>query len=127
MAHRHINTVVTDKLISVIGDEDTCVGFLLGGVGEINKKRQPNFMVVDRYTPIREIEECFQKFLKRDDIHIILITQNVADSIRQVIESNKSLLPAVLEIPSKDRPYDGSKDSILRRARGMVSAAGMYF
>ncbi|XP_026471195.1 V-type proton ATPase subunit F 1-like [Ctenocephalides felis] len=127
MAHKHINKVVTDKLISVIGDEDTCVGFLLGGVGEINKKRQPNFMVVDRYTPIREIEECFQKFLKRDDIHIILITQNVADSIRQVIESNKSLLPAVLEIPSKDRPYDGSKDSILRRARGMISAAETYF
>lgn len=28
--------------------QDTCVGFLLGGVGEINKHRQPNFMVVDK-------------------------------------------------------------------------------
>ncbi len=59
------------KLIGVIGDEvtriwhvlsekrrvlelgwlflqDTCVGFLLGGVGEINKNRQANFMVVDK-------------------------------------------------------------------------------
>ena len=26
------------KLIGVIGDEDTCVGFLLGGVGELNKE-----------------------------------------------------------------------------------------
>lgn len=60
------------KLLAVIGDEvndickklyfmsnrylreflvqDTCVGFLLGGVGEINKHRQPNFMVVDKST-----------------------------------------------------------------------------
>ena len=53
------------KLIGVIGDEvkksipkqnlnnlsffqDTCVGFLLGGIGEINKNRQPNFLVVDK-------------------------------------------------------------------------------
>ena len=54
------------KLIGVIGDEvsnacfdvghalssclmqDTCVGFLLGGIGELNKNRQPNFMVVDK-------------------------------------------------------------------------------
>jgi len=28
--------------------QDTCVGFLLGGVGEINKHRQSNFMVVDK-------------------------------------------------------------------------------
>lgn len=56
------------RLIAVIGDEvilftnhsksllfnylictqDTCVGFLLGGIGEMNKNRQPNFMVVDK-------------------------------------------------------------------------------
>ncbi len=44
------------KLIGVIGDEDTCVGFLLGGVGELNKNRKPNFMVVDNDTPLSEIE-----------------------------------------------------------------------
>ncbi len=27
--------------------------------------------------------------------------------------------PAVLEVPSKDQPYDPSKDSILRRVKGM--------
>ena len=54
------------KLMAVIGDEvliwlkfwqiniivyffqDTCVGFLLGGIGEMNKKREPNFLVVDK-------------------------------------------------------------------------------
>lgn len=45
-----LHSAVKGKLISVIGDEDTCVGFLLGGVGEINKNRHPNFMVVDKST-----------------------------------------------------------------------------
>ena len=28
--------------------QDTCTGFLLGGIGELNKKREPNFLVVDK-------------------------------------------------------------------------------
>ena len=37
--------------------------------------------------------------------------------IRHVIESHNDPVPAVLEIPSKECPYDASKDSILRRAK----------
>ena len=37
--------------------------------------------------------------------------------IRHVIESHNDPIPAVLEIPSKECPYDASKDSILRRAK----------
>lgn len=37
--------------------------------------------------------------------------------IRHVIDSHTQPIPSVLEIPSKDHPYDASKDSILRRAR----------
>lgn len=37
--------------------------------------------------------------------------------IRHVIEGHTQPIPAVLEIPSKDHPYDASKDSILRRAK----------
>ncbi|KYM84640.1 V-type proton ATPase subunit F 1 [Atta colombica] len=105
------------KLLAVIGDEDTCVGFLLGGVGEINKHRQANFMVVDKNTAVSEVEDTFKRFIKRDDIDIILINQNVAEMIRHVIDSHTQPIPAVLEIPSKDHPYDASKDSILRRAK----------
>lgn len=69
-----LHAAIKGKLLSVIGDEvsvirvddieckrifhlliefcnyfqDTCVGFLLGGIGEINKNRHPNFMVVDK-------------------------------------------------------------------------------
>ncbi|KAF5289224.1 hypothetical protein FQR65_LT00112 [Abscondita terminalis] len=116
-----LHAAIKGKLISVIGDEDTCVGFLLGGVGEINKNRHPNFMVVDKNTAVSEIEECFKRFLKRDDIDIILINQNIAELIRHVIDNHSQPIPAVLEIPSKDHPYDASKDSILRRARGMFN------
>ena len=55
------------KLIGVIGDEDTCVGFLLGGIGELNKNRQPNFLVVDKSTPLQEIEDTVKGFMKRSD------------------------------------------------------------
>jgi len=116
-----MHSSIKGKLIAVIGDEDTCVGFLLGGIGEINKNRQPNFFVVDKNTSISELEEMFKKFIRRDDIDIILINQNVAEMIRYVIDTHTTPVPAVLEIPSKDHPYDPSKDSILRRARGMFT------
>lgn len=48
------------KLIAVIGDEDTVTGFLLGGIGELNKNRQPNFLVVEKDTTINEIEDTFR-------------------------------------------------------------------
>ncbi|CAL8109537.1 unnamed protein product [Orchesella dallaii] len=116
-----MHSAIKGKLIAVIGDEDTCVGFLLGGIGEINKNRQPNFFVVDKNTSISEIEETFKKFIRRDDIDIILINQNVAEMIRYVIDTHTTPVPAVLEIPSKDHPYDPAKDSILRRAKGMFT------
>jgi len=116
-----LHSAAKGKLIAVIGDEDTCVGFLLGGIGEINKNRHPNFMVVDKNTPISDIEDCFKRFLGRDDIDIILINQNVAELIRHSIDAHTQPIPAVLEIPSKDAPYDASKDSILRRAKGMFN------
>ncbi|CAB0005184.1 unnamed protein product [Nesidiocoris tenuis] len=112
-----LHSAIKGKLLAVIGDEDTCVGFLLGGVGEINKNRQPNFMVVDKNTGVGEIEETFKRFIKRDDVDIILINQNVAELIRHCIDSHTNPIPAILEIPSKDHPYDASKDSILRRAK----------
>lgn len=110
------------KLISVIGDEDTCTGFVLGGIGELNKQRSPNFLVVDKSTSVSEIEEAFKSFTNRDDIAIVLINQNIAEMIRHVIDAHDQTIPAILEIPSKEFPYDPAKDSILRRAKGMFSA-----
>lgn len=46
-----------------------------------------------------------------------LSSLQIAEEIRYVIDSHDQPIPAVLEIPSKDSPYDSSKDSILRRAK----------
>ena len=35
-------------LMGLVGDEDTCTAFLLGGIGELNDKREPNFLVVKK-------------------------------------------------------------------------------
>ena len=42
------NTTVRGKLIAVVGDEDTCIGFLMSGSGELNKSRQPNYFIYDK-------------------------------------------------------------------------------
>ena len=68
-------------MIGVIGDEDTCVGFLLGGIGELNKNREPNFLVVDKNTPLQDIEDSVKGVMKRSDISIILINQNIAEMV----------------------------------------------
>uniref|UniRef100_A0A1B6JS15 V-type proton ATPase subunit F n=1 Tax=Homalodisca liturata TaxID=320908 RepID=A0A1B6JS15_9HEMI len=129
MYHHHKQSLgaTPGKLIAVIGDEDTCVGFLLGGLGEINKSRQPNFLVVNKNTNITDIEETFRLFTKRDDIGIILINQNVADLIRNSIVTYHQNIPTVLEIPSKDLPYDHRKDFIFNSAKGMFNPDDINF
>ncbi|NXQ38817.1 VATF ATPase, partial [Catharus fuscescens] len=142
------------KLIAVMGDEDTVTGFLLGGIGELDKHRRPNFLVVEKETSLAEIEETFRSlgsgcqeclggqglqegpeervpprwgahgpvgFLAREDVGMILISQALAEQIRPAVAAHARALPAVLEIPSKDHPYDPARDSVLRRARGLFA------
>ena len=71
------------------------------GIGEMNKNRQPNFLVVDKNTSVTEVEECLKSFIRRDDIDIILINQNVAEMVRHILDGHTAALPAILEIPSK--------------------------
>lgn len=99
------------KLLAVIGDEDTVVGFMLGGIGQLNKARKPNYFIVDKNSAVTEIEEVFKNFVSRDDIAIILINQHVAEMIRYTVDQHTASTPAVLEIPSKEMPYDPSKVS----------------
>ncbi|KAJ1554897.1 H(+)-transporting V1 sector ATPase subunit F, partial [Nowakowskiella sp. JEL0078] len=97
------------SLIAVMGDEDSVTGLLLGGIGHIDGKQKANFLVVDSKTPLDKIESTFEEFVKRKDIAIILITQQVADDIRSMIDDHDQAFPTVLEIPSKDHPYDPTK------------------
>lgn len=106
-----------ERIVAMLGDEDTVTGFLLAGVGDNDPRRNrgPNFVVVHKTTPLSEIEEAFKHFLNRNDIGVILICQHIANDIRHVIAEHKEPLPCVLEIPSKDLPYDSEKDEVLKK------------
>ncbi|KAJ1958565.1 H(+)-transporting V1 sector ATPase subunit F [Dipsacomyces acuminosporus] len=104
-------------LIAAIGDEDTVTGLLLAGIGDIDARQRENFLVVDSKTTQQQLEETFTSFTKRKDIAIILINQHIADDIRGILDEYSSAFPTVLEIPSKDHPYDPSKDSVLKRVQ----------
>lgn len=102
-------------LISIIADEDTCVGFILGGIGELTANQEPNYFVVDSHTTDQEIEDAYQNFLSRKDIGIILITRANACRIHSPHKTCK-VLPAVIEIPDKNGPYTIDIDHLLNLA-----------
>mmetsp|Transcript_59412 Transcript_59412/g.67598 ORF Transcript_59412/g.67598 Transcript_59412/m.67598 type:complete len:131 (-) Transcript_59412:169-561(-) len=105
-------------LIAIIADEDTVTGFLLAGIGERNNKGEVNFLIVDAKTPKKLIEDTFRKFTSRGDIAMILITQTIAEKdLRHLINEHHDIIPSILEIPSKDTPYDPSKDPIVSAAK----------
>ncbi|KAH8691399.1 putative V-type ATPase F subunit [Talaromyces proteolyticus] len=108
------------QFLAVIGDEDSVTGLLLAGIGHVTEPPdlQRNFLVVDSKTETSAIEKAFHNFTQeRKDIGILLINQHVAERIRPAVDSYTEAFPAVLEIPSKDHPYDPEKDSVLRRVR----------
>ncbi|KAM0514175.1 hypothetical protein ACHAPE_007011 [Trichoderma viride] len=99
--------------------QDSVTGLLLAGIGHITTgaEAQKNFLVVDNKTETAAIESAFESFTSRKDIGIVLINQHVADKIRHRVDTYTAAFPTVLEIPSKDHPYDPEKDSVLRRVR----------
>ncbi|CAH0486978.1 unnamed protein product [Peronospora effusa] len=107
------------KLIGVIGDEDTVTGFILAGIGH-RTAEGTNFLVVKPNTPISVIESSFRSLTNRDDIAILLINQHVAEEIRHLLNTYDKTIPTVLEIPSKDSPYDPTKDYIMKRVNLML-------
>eukprot|EP00242_Pyramimonas_sp_CCMP2087_P007059 CAMPEP_0198198406 /NCGR_PEP_ID=MMETSP1445-20131203/1880_1 /TAXON_ID=36898 /ORGANISM="Pyramimonas sp., Strain CCMP2087" /LENGTH=132 /DNA_ID=CAMNT_0043867963 /DNA_START=67 /DNA_END=465 /DNA_ORIENTATION=- len=111
-------------LIAVIADEDTVTGFLLAGVGNVDARRKPNFLIVDSKTSVQTIEATFKEFTHREDVSILLISQYIADMIRTVVNDWTKPIPAILEIPSKEHPYDMSQDSILMRVSHLIGADG---
>ncbi|TVY89429.1 V-type proton ATPase subunit F [Lachnellula willkommii] len=108
------------QFLAVIGDEDSVTGLLLAGIGHVTQPpdSQKNFLVVDSKTDDAAIEEAFNRFTtERKDIGILLINQHIAERIRHRVDTYTAAFPALLEIPSKDHPYDPEKDSVLRRVR----------
>ncbi|CAI5486809.1 unnamed protein product [Closterium sp. Naga37s-1] len=114
---------VEEESGSARGSPDTITGFLLAGVGHMDVRRRKNYLVVDSKTPVRQIEESFKEFSNREDVAVILISQYIANMIRYSIDSYNKPIPAVLEIPSKEHPYDPNQDSILSRVKHMFASS----
>jgi len=99
--------------------QDTVTGFLLAGVGHRNAKGS-NFLIVKQDTKLSQIEEAFRDFSTRDDVGIILINQHIANDIRHVLKDYHATIPTVLEIPSKEHPYDPEQDYIMQRVVSFI-------
>lgn len=99
-------------------NKETVTGVLLAGIGHVdNQGHRTNFFVVDQKTQMQTLEAKFLELITRNDLAILLINQHVADMIRGQIDDYQQQFPTILEIPSKDHPYDPSKDSVLRKVR----------
>lgn len=105
--------------------QDTVTGFLLAGVGHRTAEGS-NFLVVKQDTKLQQVEEAFKKFSSRDDVGIILINQHIANDIRHVLKDYNATIPTVLEIPSKEHPYDPEQDYIMQRV-SMFLGGGFWY
>lgn len=109
-----------DLKVAVIGDEQTVTGLVLGGMGAVDGEGKKNFYVVAPATRADQITEAFNAYTSRKDIAIVLISQTDANKIRNVVDDfsrSGQMLPAILEIPSKDVAYDPKKDPIMQRVQ----------
>ena len=101
-------------LLAAISDTETITGLLLAGMGHADST-STNFLSVTSKTDISEIEAFMNGLLKRNDIAIILISQSIANSIRLIIDQHHAAFPSILEISTKDSPYDPAQDSVMKR------------
>ncbi len=89
--------------IGVVGDFDTVTGFRLAGVKETYDVEEPEAAV-----------EALKKLMK-EDIGVIIITERLADQIRDETEEliEGKTLPIIVEIPDKKGPIEGKADPIM--------------
>jgi V-type H+-transporting ATPase subunit F len=113
------NKTIDNLLVAIIGDEVTVTGFLLAGIGQRGEDSK-NFYIINPDQEKIEIEEIFHSLIKRKDIGIILICQNIAEIIRDTIQKYKEIIPTVLEIPSKNYPYIVERDTLIARASKQI-------
>jgi len=90
--------------IALIGDRHTVYGFRLAGI------RKTFLMEEIRKEGAREI----LKELFSDNIGIILVTEKVAEEIRNILEEvnkfRKGIMPIILEIPDSGGPLISKVD-----------------
>jgi V/A-type H+-transporting ATPase subunit F len=102
------------KNIAVIGDKDTTLGFAMAGIKQL-------YSIETGQEAKKAVESC----LSNPDIGIVIITERLADNIREEIDKlklDKTLYPIIIEIPDKKGEIPGRKDPIsllIKRAIGV--------
>ncbi|RKY11844.1 MAG: hypothetical protein DRP65_03055 [Planctomycetota bacterium] len=93
---------------SVIGDEDTVLGF--GVVGVSGKTA----------SDVEEAKEAFQEIINDHETGIIIVTEAVADMIRSIVDQYLFTqdFPLIVEIPDRHGKNPGRPD-----IKEMVNAA----
>jgi len=96
---------------TVIGDEDTVLGFRLAGIeGEVVR------------TP-EETKECLERAFQKEGMGIVIIPERVASSVRQTVDRYvyKTTFPLIIEIPDRLGPMEGrgSVRDLIRAAVGV--------
>ncbi len=94
---------MTDK-IAIIGDTDTVVGFRLAGIlkSKISKDATST-------------RNGLREFSRDSDISIIIITEQLAEKVRETIEElSENPYPVIVEIPDKTGHLE-RKESPIRR------------
>ena len=98
-------------------------GFLLAGIGHRDEKNRVNFLVVDpERTKHEDVVGFFKATSTREDVSVILITQTIAQDIRYILNTYDRVIPTVLEIPSKDKPYNEAQDPIMQRVLKLLGS-----
>jgi V/A-type H+-transporting ATPase subunit F len=89
--------------IGVVGDFDTVTGFRLAGVKEAYEAEEPGAAV-----------ENLKKLMK-EDVGLIIITERLADEIREEMDALTAgrALPLIVEIQDKGGPVEGKIDPIM--------------
>lgn len=114
-------SIITALVFLLPPSQDTVTGFLLAGVGHRNADGS-NFLIVKQDTKLTQVEDAFRRLSSRDDVGIILINQHIANNIRHVLKDYNQTIPTVLEIPSKEHPYDPEHDYIMQRVNMFLGA-----
>ena len=107
-------------IMSVIADEPTVTGFLLTGMGQRDINGKSNYFMSGKETTDDDLEKEFAAQCADSKMGIVFFAQNLAERIRDKIiehqENEDTILPIIMEIPSKEAEYDPRKDSMLVQA-----------
>ncbi|WXG45874.1 MAG: V-type ATP synthase subunit F [Candidatus Atabeyarchaeum deiterrae] len=99
--------------VAAIADSDTIIGLRLAGVRDSYLVESP-----------QQAEEMLRKVLQDQDVGLIILTEKIADKVRDMINdfTSQRTFPVIVEIPDKRGTEQGRRDplkDIIRRAVGL--------